>query len=192
MEQHAAATPLAVRASALSSLADGQGFLPLYWRATLVLVRVQVAIRTCDRALRILNEVWADILGSLDKELIAYAREVRANTLLALVDEVIKERQTAAEEGDLALAEAASLYFQSSEDHRSLGSTSKQIEGLMKSAKLYHRMGDLENRDRMAKLCKQASLEWQNSKRRIHQDQITRFSHIQHLCAYASAIAALK
>lgn len=190
MSEQAAATPLAVRAVALSALSDGQGFLRLYWRATLVLVRVQVAWRTCDRALRILNEVWPDILGSLDNELVVYASEVRADTLVSLVNEVIKERQSAGEDGIKALHEAVDLYTKAAELHDELGSPPKRIEILKKLAHLHHRLEDLASRDRVSKVCREASTHWQARKKDIHQDQMTKFSCVQTICAFASAIIA--
>lgn len=147
-------------------------------------------MRTCDRALRILDEIWADILASQDNELIAYATEVRADTLVALVNEVIKERQTAGIEGDEAIREATVLLLQSAETRRYLGSPPKQIENLMKCAKLYHRMQDTASRDKVAQECRQAAMHWQATKKQIHQDQITQFSRVQRICAYASAIVA--
>lgn len=151
---------------------------------------MQIGFRTCDRALRLLNEVWADILGNLDNDLIAYAKEVKADTLVALVDEVIKERQTAGEEGDEALHEAAILLHQAADERVILGSPAKQIEDLMKCAKLYHRLQDVASRDKVAHECREVSTQWQTTKKHIHQDQILRFSSIQRICVYASAIIA--
>lgn len=165
--------------------------LGLYRRSALLLVRVQVEFKTCDRALRILNEVWADILGSSDDELIAYAKEVRANTLMALVDQVVEERGTAEEEGDEALCEASELLSEAAELRWRLGSTAKYFENLKKLAKLYHEMDDPDTRDEVAQTCRSATNEWLNSKKRkTHQDQNKRFEVVQRICVYASAVVA--
>lgn len=190
IDQAAAALPLAVKAYALSSIGDGQGLLSLHRRSGLALVRVQVAFRTCDRALRILNEFWSDILPSLDDDLIAYAKEVRADTLMALVDVVVEERQSADKDGDEASLEAALLLKEAAELRSRLGEPSKHISTLKKLAMLYNRMGDIPARDKVAKECRLASNSWYASRSQIHHQQIQRFAHMQRICVNVGAAVA--
>ena len=157
----------------------------------MVLVRAQVEQKTTDRALRILNGVWSDILASMDDDLIAYAKEVRAHTLMTLFDQVVEERQTAGEHGKAALEEAARLLEEAANLRLRLGCTSKYIENLKKLATLYHnRLEDISARDDAAKRCRTAINEWQASRRDLHHDQMRRFELVQRICAYASAVVA--
>jgi hypothetical protein len=190
ISQSANALPLAVRAGSLSSLQDGQGLVTLHRRATLMLVRVQVAFGTSDRALRLLNEVWSDILGSQDEELIAYANEVRADTLTALIAQVVEEREDAGDEGREALAEAVQCLHRAAELHGHLGSPSKRIDTLAKLAMLHHHHDNAVSRDAVAKECRRISTEWEKSRSDVYREQLERYSHIQKICVQISAAVA--
>ena len=143
---------MATKALALSSLADGQVCLREHLQAHLLVAKVQLAFKSPDRALRGLDSVWADVLGTNRAPLIGEAKIVRADALLACVDQAIAEELDLSDERDQAIQEAVVLLEESRIAYGSVGHLEGTAAALSALAKVYHRSGDITKRDEAAAL----------------------------------------
>lgn len=157
VNQPAQALPLSTKALALSSLSDGQVFLHEHLEAQLLVARVQVAFKSPDRALRALDAVWVDILGSTDARLMGEAKVVRAECLLACVKQSADERLSVPDsECHSAMREAMRLLEEACNAFESIADRDGLASASAASAKLYDYIGNTAKRN-------EAAILWQES-----------------------------
>ena len=192
------ATPLAVKVVALSSLSDGQALHWLNRAAHVQLARVQTAFGAPDRAVRVLDDVWPDILSGTeaDPELAAQARRVRAECLLACVDQASVEKLDHLQhEVEGAVAEAVILLQEAVRGYERVGCPSERVRCLAALAKAQHRAGDTAARDQMATEWRQASdtLSAQLDAAEHAHALMERLTKVEAICATVSGrLAALR
>lgn len=190
------AMPLAVKVVALSSLSDGQALLRPNRAAHVQLARAQTAFGAPDRAIRVLDEVWPDILSGAeaDPELAAQARRIRAECLLACVEQASAEKLNHLQhEAESAIAEAVILLQDAVRGYERVGCPNERAQCLAALAKAQHRSGDTAARDETAKEWRQArdtlSAELDAAERAL----MERLTEVEAVCATASGrLAALR
>ena len=186
VSQAAQALPLALKATTLASLSEGQGLLTYFERAHVQLARVQVAFRASDRALHVLDHVWPDILSSRDMELIANAKKVRADCLARLVDQLREDKEEVDEaDENAALEEAAQLLEDAQSGFESLSAPHRRVAILAELAKLRHRQGKVAERDAVAKQWRAATKALQDDGRG-EKDMMRKVCEVERLCAIVS------
>ena len=190
------AMPLAVKVVALSSLPDGQALFQPNRSAHVQLARAQTAFGAPDRAMRVLDEVWPDILSGADAdpELAAQARRVRAECLLACVEQASTEKlDHLQQEAEGAIAESVDLLQEAVRGYERVCCPNERVQCLAALAKAQHRAGDTAARDETA-------MEWRQAKDALSAELDTaeralleRLTKVEAICAKASGrLAALR
>lgn len=196
MSQPAMAMPLAVKVVALSSISDGQALLNLNRSAHVQLARAQTAFGASDRAIRALDEVWSDILSAAeaDPELAAQACRVRAECLLACVEQAAVEKlEHLQEEAEGAMAEAITLLRDAAQGYQRVGCPSERVQSLAALAKAQHKLEDTAARDGTAKEWRQASSALSADLETAECAMMERLSKVEAICATASGrLAAMR